>query len=78
MNGVKPRPTACADVVIIDQDSFAADYQDEEYALFGKAMKFAGMLRKRNPCHRKEQRDAHHGEGRIRTIESYRLHFSAI
>jgi hypothetical protein len=32
-----------ADVVIIHQDSFAADYQDEEYTLFGKAMKFAGL-----------------------------------
>jgi hypothetical protein len=32
-----------ADLVIIHQDSFAADYQDEEYALFGKAMKFAGI-----------------------------------
>ncbi len=30
------------DVVIIHQDSFAADYQDEEYTLFGKALKFAG------------------------------------
>ena len=35
-----------ADVVIIHQDSFAADYQDEEYTLFGKAMKFAGMYGK--------------------------------
>ncbi len=34
------------DVVIIHQDSFAADYQDEEYALFGKAMKFAGLYGK--------------------------------
>jgi hypothetical protein len=32
-----------ADVVIIHQDSFAADYQDEEYALFGRAIKFAGL-----------------------------------
>ena len=32
-----------SDVVIVHQDSFAADYQDEEYALFGKAMKFAGI-----------------------------------
>jgi hypothetical protein len=31
------------DVVIIHQDSFAADYQDEEYTLFGKAIKFAGL-----------------------------------
>jgi hypothetical protein len=35
-----------ADVVIIHQDSFAADYQDEEYVLFGKAMKFAGIYGK--------------------------------
>jgi hypothetical protein len=35
-----------SDVVIIHQDSFAADYQDEEYALFGKAMKFAGIYGK--------------------------------
>jgi hypothetical protein len=35
-----------SDVVIIHQDSFAADYQDEEYALFGKAMKFAGLYGK--------------------------------
>jgi hypothetical protein len=34
------------DVVILHQDSFAADYQDEEYALFGKAMKFAGIYGK--------------------------------
>ena len=34
------------DVVIIHQDSFAADYQVEEYALFGKAMKFAGIYGK--------------------------------
>lgn len=32
-----------ADVVIIHQDAFAADYQDLEYALLGKAIKFAGL-----------------------------------
>ena len=32
-----------ADVVIIHQDSFAADYQNQEYILFGKAIKFAGL-----------------------------------
>jgi hypothetical protein len=31
------------DVVIIHQDSFAADYEDHEYTLFGKAIKFAGL-----------------------------------
>jgi hypothetical protein len=34
------------DVVIIHQDSFAADYEDDEYALFGKAIKYAGLLGK--------------------------------
>jgi hypothetical protein len=32
-----------AAVVIIHQDAFAADYQDHEYALLGKAIKFAGI-----------------------------------
>jgi hypothetical protein len=35
-----------ADMVVLHQDSFAADYQDEEYTLFGKAMKFAGIYGK--------------------------------
>jgi hypothetical protein len=35
-----------ADVVIIHQDAFAADYQDHEYAFLGKAIKFAGLHRK--------------------------------
>jgi hypothetical protein len=30
-------------VVIIHQDAFAPDYQDHEYALLGKAIKFAGL-----------------------------------
>jgi hypothetical protein len=30
-------------VVLIHQDAFAADYQDHEYALLGKAIKFAGL-----------------------------------
>jgi hypothetical protein len=32
-----------ANVVIIHQDAFAADYQDHEYMLLGKAIKFAGL-----------------------------------
>jgi len=32
-----------AAVVFIHQDAFAADYQDNEYALLGKAIKFAGL-----------------------------------
>jgi hypothetical protein len=31
------------DVVIIHQDSFAADYQQDEYAILGMAIKFAGL-----------------------------------
>ena len=31
------------DIVIIHQDSFAADYQQDEYALLGMAIKFAGL-----------------------------------
>jgi len=56
-----------ADVVIIHQDSFAADYQDEEYTLFGKAMKFAGIYGKEIRVIGKN-RDAQHGENRIPTI----------
>ena len=31
------------DMVIIHQDSFAADYQQDEYTLLGMAIKFAGL-----------------------------------
>lgn len=31
------------DAVIIHQESFAADYQEDEYALLGMAIKFAGL-----------------------------------
>ena len=31
------------DVLIIHQDSFAADYQQDEYTLLGMAIKFAGL-----------------------------------
>lgn len=30
--------------VLLHQDSFAADYQQDEYKLLGKAIKFAGMV----------------------------------
>jgi hypothetical protein len=33
-------------VVIMHQDSFAADYQEEEYRLLGMAIKFAGVCGK--------------------------------
>jgi hypothetical protein len=35
-----------ADVVIIHKDAFAADYQDHEFALLGKKIKFAGLMGK--------------------------------
>jgi hypothetical protein len=38
--------TSCrdkAEMVIIHQDSFAADYQEDEYALLGMAIKFVGL-----------------------------------
>lgn len=35
------------DVVNFHQDAFAADYQEEEYALLGKAIKYAGMFGKK-------------------------------
>lgn len=31
------------DMAIIHQDSFATDYQQDEYALLGMAIKFAGL-----------------------------------
>lgn len=35
--------TSKPECVILHQDSFAADYQDEEFTLLGKAIKFAGI-----------------------------------
>src|ERR1700692_4519959 len=40
---------ACAaevDVVVLHQDTFAADYQQDEYALLGMAIKYAGLCGK--------------------------------
>lgn len=40
---------ACADdvdVVVLHQDAFAADYQDDEYRLLGMAIKYAGLCGK--------------------------------
>src|ERR1700681_1564565 len=37
---------ACADeteLVLLHQDAFAADYQDDEYARLGMAIKYAGL-----------------------------------
>jgi len=32
-----------AELVMLHQDSFAADYQDDEYTLLGMAIKYAGL-----------------------------------
>jgi hypothetical protein len=61
------------DVILIHQDSFTADYEDHEYTLFGKAIKFAGL-------HGKEvrvigtNRETLDGQGHIPTING---HFAA-
>lgn len=34
------------EVVLMHQDAFAADYQEEELALLGRAIKFAGLCGK--------------------------------
>ncbi len=44
-------------VVIMHQDAFAADYQEEEYRLVGMAIKFAGICGKRSPHRWNEQAD---------------------
>jgi len=35
-----------ADTINLHQDSFAADYQEEEYTILGKAIKYAGIFGK--------------------------------
>lgn len=39
------------DLVQLHQDSFAADYQEEEYTLLGKAIKYAGLYGKEVRIH---------------------------
>ena len=53
------RPCRARDipVVIMHQDAFAADYQEEEYRLIGMAIKFAGICGERSPRTWKEARD---------------------
>jgi hypothetical protein len=36
-----------SELVMLHQDSFAADYQDNEYTLFGMAIKYAGLRGKK-------------------------------
>ena len=56
----------CADdseLVMLHQDSFAADYQDDEYALLGMAIKYAGQ-------HGKEVRVIGRNRGSLAEAES--------
>ena len=38
-----PRSTAEAELVLLHQDAFAADYQEDEYRPLGMAIKYAGL-----------------------------------
>ncbi len=45
-------PFACADdteLVLLHEDAFAADYQEDEYMLLGMAIKYAGLRGKEVP-----------------------------
>ena len=42
-------------VVILHQDAFAADYQEDEYRLVGMAIKFAGLCGKEVNIHGKNR-----------------------
>jgi alkylhydroperoxidase/carboxymuconolactone decarboxylase family protein YurZ len=42
-------------VVLLHQDAFAADYQEEEYRLLGMAIKFAGTCGKEINIHGKNR-----------------------
>lgn len=49
---------AAIPVVILHQDAFAADYQDEEYRLLGMAVKFAGTCGKEIRIHGRNRETA--------------------
>jgi hypothetical protein len=38
-----PESAILVETVILHQDAFAADYQEDEYALLGMAIKYAGV-----------------------------------
>lgn len=44
-------------VILLHQDAFAADYQEEEYRLMGMAIKFAGIYGKRGFYSRQKSGD---------------------
>jgi len=48
---VKMLRSSGTDALTLHQDSFAADYQDAEYVLLGKAIKYAGIFGKEIHIH---------------------------
>ena len=42
------------ELVLLHQDAFAADYQEDEYMLLGMAIKYAGLRGKESACDREE------------------------
>jgi hypothetical protein len=38
-----------AELVLLHQDAFAADYQEDEYTLLGMAIKYAGRAKQKQP-----------------------------
>jgi hypothetical protein len=48
-------------VVLLHQDAFAADYQEEEYRLLGMAIKFAGTCGKEINIHGKNRETVDRG-----------------
>jgi hypothetical protein len=63
----------CADdagLVLLHQDGFAADYQEDEYALLGMAIKYAGLRRKEVRVVGKNRSSFAEGE-RIQCVKKY-------
>jgi hypothetical protein len=55
-------------LVMIHQDAFAADYQDDEYMLLGMAIKYAGLRGKEVRAIRKNRQTLGEGERIQRTL----------
>jgi|HubBroStandDraft_6_1064221.scaffolds.fasta_scaffold687594_2 hypothetical protein len=66
---------ACADdteMVLLHQDAFAADYQEDEYMLLGMAIKYAGLRGKEVRVIREEPKQLYRGrEVSVSTSSGY-------
>jgi hypothetical protein len=49
------------EVVLFHQDALAADYQEDEYAILGMAIKYAGLRGRRSACDRQEPKHTRQG-----------------